>query len=402
MADDARDYVAQLYEQELGAGRGSSGDPGIQAWADQIASGAMSREAVQQAIAASQEGVRYDIGQAYERELGAGRSTSGDPGLQQWVNAVTGGGMTTQQAIDQIARSQEAARYDIGREYTGTLQRQGTYQEMAAKDPGIAQWEQALMSGAVTEQQFRNAVLQSQEYKALQGVKTPDTPNIPKEDPNLKTIKDLKDTIAANQKAFEAQQAAWAEQQKAYEQMVANAAKNQAAITSGYQRQIQPLQQSLLSTNATENATRGFFSPAIPTYAPTVPTYSPAVPGATTPGNAAPTQGFQGSFTPTYAAPVGPATGIAPAPGYFVPQTYLAPAPPQYRNVNPFTPMFGTPFSGPGYTGFANSPFESYYNIATRRFGYPNPYSTQQGQGYPSPYVESAPAGTPTTTTPTT
>ena len=400
MADDARDYVAQLYEQELGAGRGSSGDPGIQAWADQIASGAMSREAVQQAIAASQEGVRYDIGQAYERELGPGRSTSGDPGLQQWVNAVTGGGMTTQQAIDQIARSQEAARYDIGREYTGTLQRQGTYQEMAAKDPGIAQWEQALMNGSVTEQQFRNAVLQSQEYKALQG--TPTTPGTPKEDPNAKIIKDLQDTIAANQKAFEAQQAAWAEQQKAYEQMVANAAKNQAAITSGYQRQIQPLQQSLLSTNATENATRGFFSPAIPTYAPTVPTYSPAVPGAATPGTTAPTQGFQGSFTPTYAAPAGSATSIAPAPGYFVPQTYLAPAPPQYRNVNPFTPMFGTPFSGPGYTGFANSPFESYYNIATRRFGYPNPYSTQQGQGYPSPYVESAPAGTPTTTTPTT
>jgi len=117
MADDARDYVAQLYQQELG--RSGADDPGMQAWADAIASGAMSREAVQQAIAGSQEGVRYDIGGAYQQQLG--RSGADDPGLQQWVNAVTGGGMTTQQAIDQIARSQEAARYDIGREYTGRI-----------------------------------------------------------------------------------------------------------------------------------------------------------------------------------------------------------------------------------------------------------------------------------------
>ena len=392
MADDARDYVAQLYQQELGrSGDAAMSDPGLQAWADAIASGAMSREAVQQAIAGSQEGVRYDIGQAYERELGAGRSTSGDPGLQQWVNAVTGGGMTTQQAIDQIARSQEAARYDIAREYGGTLQRQGTYEQMAAKDPGIAQWEQALMNGSVTEQQFRNAILQSQEYKGLQGgTKTP------AEDPNAKIIQDLKNTIAANQKAFEAQQQAWAQQQKAWEEMIANTAKNQAALTSGFQRQIQPLQQSLLGTNATENATRGFFSPATTSYAPTtVPTYSPAVnvPGAAAPGTAAPVPSWQGSFTPTTGAQTGPATSIAPAPGYFVPQTYLAPAPPQYRNVNPFTPMFGSP---------SNSPFESYYNIATRRFGYPYPAYGQQGQGYQAPYLEGAPASAPaTTTTPT-
>ena len=180
MADDARDYVAQLYQQELGrTGEAATSDPGLQAWADAIASGAMSREAVQQAIAGSQEGVRYDIGQAYERELGAGRSTSGDPGLQQWVNAVTGGGMTTQQAIDQIARSQEAARYDIGREYTGTLKREGTYEELRAKDPAIAQWEQALMSGAITEQQFRDAVRQSAEYKGLTTPPPPKTPVTP-------------------------------------------------------------------------------------------------------------------------------------------------------------------------------------------------------------------------------
>lgn len=396
MADDARDYVAQLYEKELG--RSGAEDPGMQAWADAIASGALSREAVAQAINASQEGVQYDLAKTYEKELG--RTGAGDPGLQQWVSAVTGGGMTTQQAIDQIARSQEAARYDIAREYGGTLQRQGTYEQMAAKDPGIAQWENALMSGAVTEQQFRNAVLQSQEYKGLQGgTKTP------AEDPNAKIIKDLKDTIAANQKAFEAQQQTWAQQQKAWEEMIANTAKNQAALTSGFQRQIQPLQQSLLGTNATENATRGFFSPATTSYAPTtVPTYSPAVnvPGAAAPGTAAPVPSWQGSFTPTTGAQTGPATSIAPAPGYFVPQTYLAPAPPQYRNVNPFTPMFGSPFGGATFGGPSNSPFESYYNIATRRFGYPYPAYGQQGQGYQAPYLEGAPASAPaTTTTPT-
>ena len=324
MADDARDYVAELYQQELGrTGEAATSDPGLQAWADAIASGALSREAARQAIAGSQEGVRYDIGQAYERELGAGRSTSGDPGLQQWVNAVTGGGMTTQQAIDQIARSQEAARYDIGREYTGTLQRKGTYEEMAAKDPGLAKWEQALMSGAITEQQFRDAVFQSAEHKSLYKGLTPPPPP-PPPPPPLPSDKGL--TPALTQYAGQLDQL----QKQAI-----------ASVNQGY---FQPI----------------YSAPQI-SQIPVTSAATTAAPGATT------------------AAPMA-AQPITPAPAVSVPQTYLAPAPPQYRNIDPFQSPFTTPF-------------RSYFDIANAnrrmQYPYPSPYLGQPGQQFsPFPYYQ--------------
>jgi len=325
MADDARDYVAQLYQQELGrTGEAATSDPGLQAWADAIASGALSREAARQAIAGSQEGVRYDIGQAYERELGAGRSTSGDPGLQQWVNAVTGGGMTTQQAIDQIARSQEAARYDIGREYTGTLKREGTYEELRAKDPAIAQWEQALMSGAITEQQFRDAVRQSEEYKALTAPpvnKTPTPVQTPTQTPTQTPL-----TPALTQYAGQLDQL----QKQAI-----------ASVNQGY---FQPI----------------YSAPQI-SQIPVTSAATTAAPGATT------------------AAPMA-AQPITPTPAVSVPQTYLAPAPPQYRNIDPFQSPFTTPF-------------RSYFDIANAnrrmQYPYPSPYLGQPGQPYnPFPYYQ--------------
>jgi len=323
MADDARDYVAQLYQQELGrTGEAATSDPGLQAWADAIASGALSREAARQAIAGSQEGVRYDIGQAYERELGAGRSTSGDPGLQQWVNAVTGGGMTTQQAIDQVARSQEAARYDIGREYTGTLQRKGTYEEMAAKDPGLAKWEQALMSGAITEKQFRDAVLQSAEYRELYKGLAPPPPPPPPPPP----LPDKGLTPALTQYAGQLDQL----QKQAI-----------ASVNQGY---FQPI----------------YSAPQI-SQIPVTSAATTAAPGATT------------------AAPMA-AQPITPAPAVSVPQTYLAPAPPQYRNIDPFQSPFTTPF-------------RSYFDIANAnrrmQYPYPSPYLGQPGQPYnPFPYYQ--------------
>lgn len=325
MADDARDYVAQLYQQELGrTGEAATSDPGLQAWADAIASGAMSREAVQQAIAGSQEGVRYDIGSAYQQQLG--RSGADDPGMQQWVNAVTGGGMTTQQAIDQIARSQEAARYDIGREYTGTLQRKGTYEEIAAKDPGLAQWEQALMSGAITEQQFRDAVRQSEEYKALTAGpvnKTPTPVQTPIQTPTQTPL-----TPALTQ----------------------------------YAGQLGQLQQQAINS-----VNQGYFQP---TYSAPQISQIPVTSAATTAAPAA---------TTTTAAPVA-AQPITPAPAVSVPQTYLAPAPPQYRNIDPFQSPFTTPF-------------RSYFDIANAnrqmRYPYPSPYLGQQGQQYsPFPYYQ--------------
>ena len=153
MAEDVRDYVAQLYQQELG--RTGADDPGLQTWANAIASGAMSREAVAQAIAQSPEARIADL---YQQELG--RSTKGDAGASQWVQAVASGQMTIDQAQQAIARSQEGAAYDVNRIYQSELQR-------APEAAGMKAWSDALMAGAISEQQFLDAVRQSEEYKKL-------------------------------------------------------------------------------------------------------------------------------------------------------------------------------------------------------------------------------------------
>ena len=228
--------------------------------------------------------------------------------------------MTTQQAIDQIARSQEAARYDIGKEYTGTLQRKGTYEELAAKDPGLAKWEQALMSGAITEQQFRDAVRQSEEYKALTAPPVNKTPT-----PTQTPI--------------------------------------QAPLTPSltqYANQLGQLQQQAIAS-----VNKGYFEP---TYTAPQISQIPVTSAATTATPAATTA------VPTAAQP------ITPAPAVSVPQTYLAPAPPQYRNIDPFQSPFTTPF-------------RSYFDIANAnrrmQYPYPSPYLGQPGQPYnPFPYYQ--------------
>ena len=404
MADQGiKDFVNALYTTQLGR---EADTAGLEAWSNAIASG-MSQEAVANAIANSAEA---RVAQIYQQEVG--RGLKGDAAAQNWVQAIESGNLTADQVRQQVARSQEGAQYDVARMYTGKdgLQRQGTYTEMAAKDPGIAQWEQALMSGQVTEQQFTNAVRQSQEYKALQaGTGKPGGTDTPKEDPNAKLIADLRQTLADNQKIIDSfkdtianNQKIWDAEREGLLQSIRNVPTNISALTSGYQRQIQPLQQSLLSTNATENATRGFFSPAPTTYSPLVPTYSPGVTNGAQPGSAQPAPGYNyygqpqagsGSFVPNQPESN---TQITPAPGYFVPQTYLAPPPPQYRSVDPF---------GPSFDGGTEAPFQSYYSIA-RRLRYPSQFGygaveqqpvTSPYSSYPSPYTYTQP--TPTRTT---
>lgn len=317
MAADARDYVAQLYQQELG--RSGADDPGLGYWADAIASGSLSREAVANAIAQSPEALGRDIGTIYQQELG--RSREGDAASQYWVDAVASGQMTLDQARNAIARSQEGAAYDVGRVYQSELGR-------AADDPGSQYWRDALMRGEITEQQFVNAVRQSEEFKALQGGPTPG----PKPADGMK---ELEERLKQQQLEFQQQMEAMRKQQQ--EQLAAQ------------QRALQQSQQMALMNKATQNAAQGQF-----------PATSPVGAAAPVQGGVAPT------FTaaPVTTTPAAVAQPITPTPAQFVPQTYLAPAPPQYRNVNPFQLPFGTPF-------------ESYYNIATRR----------QGMQYPSPFV---------------
>jgi hypothetical protein len=344
MADDARDYVAQLYQQELG--RTGANDAGMQAWVDALASNAMSREAVAQAIAGSAEAQTRDI---YQQELG--RDLAGDAAAQNWVNAIASGALSAQQAREQIGRSQEGAQYDVARMYTGKdgLQRQGTLADVYAKDPAAKQWEQALMSGAITEQQFRDAVLGSAEYKGLTGTQTPTaTTDITK--------------LRAQMEADFAKKLA--DQQALYDKQLAE----QATLRAQQQRTLQQSMQGNMMENAVRNAAAGQFTPTAP--------LASAAPAAGAPA-AAPATGLP-SAAPVAAAPA----DITPAPTMYVPQTYLAPAPPQYRGFSPFQ----VPFQGP-----TANPFESYFAIASRRRpGMTGAYMPVDGsqagvQGFPTP-----------------
>lgn len=271
MAQDAQSYVESLYQDALG--RTGAGDPGATFWADAIASGSMSREAVANAITQSNEA---QILNAYQQELG--RSGVGDPGAAAWAQAVEAGQIGLSGALAGISGSREAAIYDA---YQNEWVNPGR-----PIDPDAGRKE-------------LEARLKQQELEFKQ-------------------------------------------------QMEAMRAQQQQQLAA-QQRAIQQSQQMALQNKAIENAAQGQFTATAPLQGGVVPNFSGVGTGGAAPVTAA-------------AQPV--AQPIAPTPAQFVPQTYLAPAPPQYRNVNPFQ----VPFS---------NPFESYYSIATRR----------QGMPYPSPFV---------------
>ena len=305
MADEARDYVAQLYQKELGR-TGSAADilkadAGMQYWIDALASGRMSKADVANAINRSAEGTQYDIGAAYQKELGRTGSAAdilkADAGMQYWVDAVSSGQMTMEEAQRAIARSQEGATYDVNRVYQSELKR-------APDEGGAEYWRNQLMRGEITEEQFLNAVRASDEYKKLQATPTPPPPPPPTPTPTPTN-------------------------------------PNQDMVR--YQNQLEALQKQ-----AIENANTGYFQPVFP-----VPTYS------------APAQaGLPPAQAPS--APTQTAQGITPAPAVSVPMTYLSPAPPQYRNIDPFQSPFSTSF-------------QSYFDIANARpqMSYPSPFVAQ-------------------------
>lgn len=364
MEEMTRNYVASLYEKELG--RTGSGDAGLDLWTNAILSNAMTREQVAAEINNSAEGQRFDLGTTYQKQLGrtgtVDEIAAKDPGLQAWANAVSSGQMTLAQAQEAIARSQEGARYDVARIYGSDLDRKGTYDEIAKSDPGAAMWASALQSGAITEQQFIDAVRQSQEYKnRMSGDKT--VIDDKKDSGKTDTVTDA---LKKQQDAFDKQMAEWK--------------KTNDASMQAYQEQVRLLQDGLLKTNATRNSVQGQFGATSPyswgnnfgglvaTQSPglsmnTAASYQPGTATGQVPGTSqyTPQTGFAATYPGSTAA-----SAITPAPGYYVPQTYLAPPPPQYRNVNPFQSPFG-------------NPFESYFTIANRRRF--NPYQYQYPDG---------------------
>lgn len=297
MAEDAKSYVASLYEKELG--RSGAGDTGVDYWANAIASGQLTKQQVANAIAQSTEA---QIGRTYKQELG--RSAAGDTGAGYWAQAVESGQMSLDEARRAIARSEEGAKYDVERVYQSELRR-------AASDPGAQYWRDALMRGEITEDQFVNAVRASEEYKRL-NAPPPAPPPTPAPVPSPYTT-------------------------------------NTAPGLERYASQLQQLQQQAIASTE-----KGFFEPTYPVSQPTTPTATTGTEPATT-----------APATTTAAAPVA-AQPITPAPAVQVPMTYLAPAPPQYRDIDPFQSPFSTPF-------------RSYFDIANARpqMAYPSPFVQQ-------------------------
>lgn len=320
MAQDAKDYVAQLYEKELG--RASTGDAGADYWANQIASGAMSQADVRAAIAGSAEA---QVKQAYQQELG--RSAIGDPGATGWINAVASGQMTADEARANIARSAEGAKYDVNRLYREELNRG------REKDTASNYWEQELMAGRLDEAGLLKAIRESDEYKRLQQAPVPAPVPVPPPTPAP----------------------ALPTREERYEQLRADA-------MARYETQLKELQNQAL-----KNATAGNFTPTAPLT------------------QAAPVGDVSGTAAPVTAATEGLATAAppqapTPAPAVFVPQTYLAPPPPQYRGISPF--------EGP-----YQSPFPSYYSIAMGNRMFPQQMYSYMPQGFGpfSPPMESSP-----------
>lgn len=294
-------------------------------------------------MAAADKGLQDFVAGAYKAHL----DRAPDPqGLQYWSDALASGRLNQEQVANAIATSPEAR---ITQAYKQELGRSG------ADDPGRGYWGKQVESGALTLDQALQAIAASPEAQQydLRGAQTQtQTPSI-----------DWEQRLLDQQAAFDKQMEEMRIQQQ--EQLAAQ------------QRAIQMSQQMALQNKAISNAAQGQFAPTAPVSAGVVPNFS-AIPSAGLPS------------TGTAAAPTAvaqPVQAITPTPAQFVPQTYLAPAPPQYRNVNPFQ----LPFS---------NPFESYYSIATRRQGpmaYPSPFTSlgqpvdggqmAAPQGYPFQYT---------------
>lgn len=97
------------------------------------------------------------VADLYRNELGRYGDAVSQDELDAWVNALSSGGMTQQQAADMIERSPEGVAYDVNRIYQTDLGR-------TPDEAGSASWGQALASGALSDEQFQQMVRQSPEY----------------------------------------------------------------------------------------------------------------------------------------------------------------------------------------------------------------------------------------------
>jgi hypothetical protein len=135
---DYAQYVADLYQKELGRGT----DAGAQGWIDALNSNAMTPEQVQAAIDASAEGAVYD---AYQANFNRGL----DPNAYGWVDALSSGALNEQQLNDKLRQSGEYRQLAVD-QYSGLLGE--TYKKETGRDPdaeGLASWAIGLRSGAI-------------------------------------------------------------------------------------------------------------------------------------------------------------------------------------------------------------------------------------------------------------
>lgn len=274
------------------------------------------------------------VANLYQSTLGREADAAG---LQYWSDQITKGGLSPNAVANAIAKSTEG---QLAQAYQQNLGR-------APDTSGMDYWKSQVASGALTIDQAINAIARSPEAQTyVPGKPTTTTPGGPTGDvitgggfTQAELDAAIKDALAGQAAQFDAIREQMAEQQ----------------------RLNQMIQSSALQTQAMQNANQGQF-----------PATTPASAGA----------GLNlGAITPSAPTTTAPTT-VAPAPAMYVPQTYLAPPPPQYRSVDPFASPFSSPFDLP-------SPFDPRRRYP---FGMPYPSPFMSDQATPMSYADIAAA----------
>lgn len=147
---------------------------GLDYWTNQITSGTMTPEQVQQAIASSPEAqARSTVTNAFQNYLGRAPEQAGS---EYWTNQITSGAMTPQQVAQAIRQSDEGQKYaatpnQAPSDYQNTVNNAfNTYLGRTPEQEGLNYWTDQLVSGALTPEQATAAIKNSQESQARTAV----------------------------------------------------------------------------------------------------------------------------------------------------------------------------------------------------------------------------------------
>lgn len=154
---DYTKIVTDLYQKELGR---APDKPSLDAWVAQLSNEQITPTQLTTSIRSSDEYKNLAVQQyqdalnkLYMEELGR----APDPaGLQSWATGLRSGQYTQAQLPQLLSATPEGYVFDIYGELLGRK-----------PDPGSSGWVEQLATNQMTQEQFRNAVLESNEYRAI-------------------------------------------------------------------------------------------------------------------------------------------------------------------------------------------------------------------------------------------